>query len=143
MKNILIVDDEESTRLLYAEELSDEGYEVITTNDYSRLMELIEEKRPDVIILDIKLGEYNGLDLLVDIRNTYYDLPVILCSAYSIFKYDIKSMAADYYVVKNYDLRDLKRKVKMAIEGGMKMQEKGEILKGILIFEEGNHHLAL
>jgi hypothetical protein len=47
--------------------------------------------------------------------NDYYDLPVILCSAYSIFKHDIKSIPANYYVVKGADLRDLKAKVEMAL----------------------------
>jgi DNA-binding response OmpR family regulator len=64
------------------------------------------------------LGEYDGLDLLQDIRKTYYDLPVILCSAYPVYKYDLKSIAADYYVVKNSTLEELKLKIKMALEGG-------------------------
>ena len=68
MGRILIVDDEESTRLLYAEELSEEGYEVITTNDYLGLLEIIKHQRPDLIVLDIRLGEFNGLDLLQDPR---------------------------------------------------------------------------
>ncbi len=117
MNRILIVDDEKSIQLLFADELTDEGYEVITTGDGSGLMGLIEKKRPDLVVLDIKLGENDGLDLLQDIRNTYYDLPVVMCTAYPDFKYDLKSIAADYYVVKSSDLRELKEKVKMAFEG--------------------------
>lgn len=117
MNRILIVDDEESIQILYADEFTEEGYEVITTADGSRLLELIEEERPDLIVLDIVLGEYNGLDLLQDIRNIYHNLPVILCTAYSTFKYDLKSIAADHYVVKSSDLKELKLKVKMALEG--------------------------
>jgi len=118
MNKILVVDDEESIQIFYVDELTEEGYEVITTDDSSRLMELIEQERPDLIVLDIILGGYNGLDLLQDIRNTYYNLPVILCTAYSTFKYDLKSIAADYYVVKSSDLKELKLKIKMALEGG-------------------------
>jgi DNA-binding NtrC family response regulator len=119
MKRILIVDDEEAIRMFYAVELAEEGYEVITCGEGSRILDLVAQSSPDVVILDIKMGEHNGLDLLQDIRKDHYDLPVILCSAYSVFKYDIKSIAADYYVVKSADLRDLKGKVQMAIEGGM------------------------
>jgi DNA-binding response OmpR family regulator len=109
MNRILILDDEESIQILYADELAEEGYEVITSGDGSRIPELIEKERPDLIILDIKLGEYNG---------TYYNLPVILCTAYPNFKYYLKSIAADYYVVKSSSLRELKLKIKMALEGG-------------------------
>jgi DNA-binding response OmpR family regulator len=118
MHRILIVDDEKSIQLLFADELTEEGYEVITTGDGAKLMGLIEKKRPDLVVLDIKLGENDGLDLLQDIRNTYYDLPVVMCTAYPDFKYDLKSIAADYYVVKSSDLRELKRKIKMAFESG-------------------------
>ncbi len=118
MNRILIVDDEKSIQLLFADELTEEGYEVITTGDGSGLMGLIEKKRPDLVVLDIKLGTNDGLDLLQDIRNTYYDLPVVMCTAYPDFKYDLKSIAADYYVVKSSDLRELKEKVKMAFESG-------------------------
>jgi two-component system response regulator (stage 0 sporulation protein F) len=117
MNRILIVDDEESMRILYADELTEEGYEVITTADGSRLLELIEQERPDLIVLDIVLGEHSGLDLLQDIRNAYSNLPVIICTAYSTFKYDLRATAADHYVVKSSDIRGLKLKVKGALEG--------------------------
>jgi len=123
MNRILIVDDEKAIQLLYADELTEEGYEVITTGDGSGTLELIEQKRPDLVVLDIKLGENDGLDLLQDIRNTYYDLPVVMCTAYPDFKYDLKSIAADYYVVKSSDLRELKEKVKMAFEGSEQFQQ--------------------
>ncbi len=116
MNKILIVDDEEAIQLLYSEELTEEGYDVVTSGQVTRLMELITQKRPDLIVLDIKLGKYDGLDLLQDIRNTWNNLPIILCTAYPSFKYDLKSIAADYYVVKSSDLRELKLKIKMALE---------------------------
>ena len=122
MNRILIVDDEKSIQLLFADELTEEGYEVITTGDGSELMELIEQWRPDLVVLDIKLGENDGLDLLQDIRNNYYNLPVVMCTAYPDFKYDLKSIAADYYVVKSSDLRELKKKIKMAFESGEPFQ---------------------
>jgi two-component system response regulator (stage 0 sporulation protein F) len=116
-KKILIVDDEEVIRMLYGEELEDEGYVVITTGSGHGLVELVEEKKPDLIILDIKMAEHNGLDLLQDIRKFFYNIPVILCSAYSSYKGDLKSIAADYYVVKSADLSELKQKIEMALEG--------------------------
>ncbi len=116
MAKILVVDDEEHIRYLYSEELSEAGYEVVTHDSGDGILEKIEEEKPDLIVLDIKMGEYNGLDILQQIRNKYYDLPVILCTAYDTFKEDIKSIAADFYVIKSFDLTDLKNKIAMALE---------------------------
>jgi len=118
MAKILIVDDEEHIRHLYSEELGDEGYEVITAENGHLLLEKIEEEKPDLVVLDIKMVDYNGLDLLQDIRNRFYDLPVVLCTAYDTFKEDIKSIAADYYVIKSFDLSELKSKIARALDAG-------------------------
>jgi len=119
MKKILIVDDEEVIRMLYSEELEEEGYKVVTTCTGRGLIELIDAEKPDLVVLDIKMAEHDGLDLLQDIRKDFYNVPVILCSAYSSFKGDLKSIAADYYVVKSADLTELKQKIKMALEGNI------------------------
>jgi DNA-binding NtrC family response regulator len=120
MAKILIVDDEEHIRFLYSEELAEVGYEVITADSGFKLLERIEAEKPDLVVLDIKMVDYNGLDLLQDIRNKYYDLPVVLCTAYDTFKEDMKSIAADYYVIKSFDLTELKTKIAMALESSSK-----------------------
>jgi DNA-binding response OmpR family regulator len=116
MAKILIVDDEEHIRFLYSEELSEAGYEVVTADSGYKLMERIEDEKPDLIVLDIKMVDYNGLDLLQDIRNKFYNMPVVLCTAYDTFKEDMKSIAADFYVIKSFDLSELKSKIAMALE---------------------------
>jgi two-component system response regulator (stage 0 sporulation protein F) len=118
MNRILVLDDDEAIRMLYADELYEEGYEVIASGDVLQVIQLIEQKRPDLIVMDIRLGKFNGLDLLQDIRNAYYDIPVILCTAYPAFQYDMKSIAADYFVIKSSNLTELKAKIKTAIETG-------------------------
>jgi DNA-binding response OmpR family regulator len=116
MPKILIVDDEEGIRMLYSMELEDEGYEVVTLPDGKDLLQAIRKEKPDCLVLDIKMREYNGLDLLQEVRKKHYDLPVILNSAYSSFKVDLKAVAADYYVVKSSDLSELKAKLKVVLE---------------------------
>lgn len=116
MSRVLIVDDEEHIRSLYKLELEDDGYEVNTLGSGKKLLETIDTFKPDAIILDIKMVDVSGLDLLQQVRDSHYDLPVILCSAYGSFKGDIKSVAADYYVVKSSDLTELKKKLKIALE---------------------------
>ena len=68
------------------------------------------------MVLDIKLVDYNGLELLQEVRNIHHDLPVILCTAYDTYKYDPKSIAANYYVVKSFDLSELKLAIQRAVE---------------------------
>ena len=116
MARILAVDDEEYIRLLYREELSEEGHKVWTAATGHELLRKIENLHPDAVVLDIKLVDYDGLELLQEIRNQYHDLPVILCTAYDTYKEDMKSIAADYYVVKSFDLSELKMAVRRVIE---------------------------
>jgi DNA-binding response OmpR family regulator len=115
MDKVLVVDDNDLIRMLYAEELTEEGYEVITSDKASGLMELLKRENPDLIVLDIKLADGNGLDLLQDIR-TRYHVPVILCTSYPWFKDDLRLLGADYYVLKSSDLQELKSRVRMAFE---------------------------
>lgn len=119
MAKILIVDDEKHILQYYAEELSGLGYEVATTDTGDRLLGRILFYKPEVVILDIKLIDYDGLELLQQIRKEYPNLPVILSSAYDSFVYDPKAIAADYYVVKSFDLYPLQEAVRKAIEGNM------------------------
>lgn len=123
MAKILIVDDEQHIRYLYSEELTEAGYEVTTAENGFKLLDRIEEEKPDLVVLDIKMVGYNGLDLLQEIRNKFYDLPVILCTAYDTFKEDMKSIAADHYVIKSFDLTELKNRIAMALESS---KQKGQ-----------------
>lgn len=116
MARILIVDDEEHIRTLYTLELEDEGHEVLSLGTGKGLTAEIERFGPDVVILDIKMVDVSGLDVLQEVRTRFYDLPVILCSAYGSYKGDLKSIAADYYVVKSSDLTELKKRIAAALE---------------------------
>ena len=122
MNKVIIMDNDASIRMFYAEELTEEGYEVIASGEGSELMDLISEYRPDIVVMAVRLGKYNGLDLLQDIRYRYHSLPVILCSAFSEYRYDLRSIAADYFVVKSSNVEELKTKIKMAIEGEIHLQ---------------------
>ena len=86
MARILLVDDEEYIRRLYTEELSEEGHKVFTVASGHNLLKRIDSFQPEAVVLDIRLADYNGLELLQEIRNLYHDLPVILCTAYNTYK---------------------------------------------------------
>ncbi|QJT10432.1 response regulator [Oceanidesulfovibrio marinus] len=115
-KKVLVVDDEKHIRMLYREELESEGYDIATSDGQEEILDVIARENPRVVILDIKLGaNRSGLDLLQEIRDKDPDIPVILSTAYDSFQHDLKSVSADYYVVKSVDLSELKSKVALAM----------------------------
>ncbi len=112
MAKILIVDDEVNVRKLYSEELESEGYETLSAATLDEAIEKVETGNPDLIVLDIKLGEESGIDCLLKIVEYRKDLPVIINSAYSVYKDNFQTWAADAYIVKSMDLGPLKAKIK-------------------------------
>lgn len=111
-KKVLIVDDEENIRLLYKDAFEADGYTVALSDGREPILEVLRRESPNVVVLDIKLNQkISGLDLLQEIRSTNTTLPVILSTAYDSFQHDMKSIAADHYVVKSVDLTELKAKV--------------------------------
>jgi DNA-binding response OmpR family regulator len=116
MTRILHIDKDDAIRFLYEEELTEEGYEVIGTNNCKGILDKIAKLNPNIIILEPKFPKVDGLDILQSIRATHYNIPVIISTAYSDFRYDPRSITADYFVIKCSDLRELKLKINMAIE---------------------------
>jgi DNA-binding response OmpR family regulator len=117
-KKVLVVDDERNIRLLLREELSDEGYDVIEAESGAQALKMISEEKPDLVTLDIRMPGEDGLTILRKIRETEYDLPVIICSAYSVYKSDFSAVAADHYVIKSSNFDELKNKIREVLSYG-------------------------
>ena len=111
MAKLLIVDDESSIRLLYAEELAEEGHDVTTAASVIEAVEKLEQGNFDLVVLDIKLKNESGLDLLQKIVKERHEMPVILSTAFSFYKDDFSAWLADGYVVKSSDLTELKEEI--------------------------------
>ena len=115
MSRTLVVDDESSIRLLYSHELADEGYEIATAANAADAVELLRRDDFDLILLDIKLKNESGLELLQRIVKERHNLPVILCTAFSCYKDDFSAWLADGYVVKSSDLQELKDEIRRVL----------------------------
>jgi len=111
-----VVDDEEHIRLLYKEELEEEGYEVELAEGGEEALEKLDKLRPDLVTLDLKMPGMGGLEVLSRIREQDKELPVIICTAYGDYKRDLTTWASDAYVVKSSDLSDLKRVIREFLE---------------------------
>ncbi len=111
MSRLLVVDDEANIRILYAEELAEEGYEVVTAATTAEAIEKLHQSPFDLVVLDIKLKNENGIELLQKLVRERHEMPVILCSAFSCYKDDFSAWLADGYVVKSGDLTELKQEI--------------------------------
>ncbi len=116
MSKILVADEEQFIRELLSLELSEAGYQVFTAGSCHKLMQKIGIIQPDLVVLESQVGEFDGLEILQEIRDCQADLPVVMYSSDESKKYDLRAIAADYYVIKSYDLTELKAKIAHAIE---------------------------
>ena len=112
MKKILVADDEMSIRLLYSEELKEEGYEVYLAANGREALDIVDKVPLDLVILDIKMPEMDGIEALRQIKERQPDLPVLLSTAYGEYRQDFATWASDEYLVKSSDLEDLKSAVR-------------------------------
>ena len=109
---ILLVDDEEHIRLLFKEELEEEGYSIGLASNGFEALEMLKTSQFDLVVLDIKMPGMNGIQTLNEIKKLNKEQRVILCSAYGEFKQDFSSWVSDAYVVKSADMRELKDTIK-------------------------------
>jgi DNA-binding response OmpR family regulator len=113
---ILIVEDDASQRLLYSEELKDEGYEPITAKNGKEAMQILKKIKPDLIMLDIIMPVMDGMEALGRIIGRHKDIPIILYSSYPHYKDDFMSWMADAYLTKSSDLTELKETIRNLLE---------------------------
>ena len=112
MKKILVVDDEANIRELYKEELEEMGYAVTTVPDAVKALSLLETAKFDLITLDMRMPDMDGIEALRKMKERDSALPVIICTAYEEYKHDFGSWCSDAYVVKSADMSQLRDAVK-------------------------------
>ncbi len=116
MAKILIVDDEINIQLLYKEEFQGFGHQINLASTAEEAMEKIQQSKPDLIILDIKMPGTDGIEFMRKLKEEKSDISVVLCSAYGGFKNDFRVWASDAYVIKSANLTELKSIVKQTLD---------------------------
>lgn len=117
MKRILVVDDEKNIRALFRDELEEAGYEVETAGSGADALAKVQASPPDLMVLDIRMEDMTGLEVLEQVRRDYAELPVIMCTAVRGLQDDFTvwdSKVSDY-ITKPVDLDDLKEKIRKAL----------------------------
>lgn len=114
---ILIVDDEPAIVQVIHERLAREGFAVVSAHNGEAALSALEHHRPDLIILDLMLPDVDGFEVLRRLRQSGYDLPVIVLTARDD---DVDvivglELGADDYVVKPFNPRELAARVRAVL----------------------------
>ena len=130
---ILVVDDEPALRLTLQEALASEGHSVRTAADGAEAMKAIESIRFALVLLDLRLPDVEGLDLLGRILDRRPDVPVVMITAYSTIETAVAAMragAADF-LPKPFTPGELRETVARALQGREASQSEAEYAERI------------
>jgi DNA-binding response OmpR family regulator len=126
MARILVVDDEQKIRKIVTSYLQQEGFEVSEAEDGPSAVEMAERLDPDVIVLDVMLPGFDGIETLRQIR-TKSDVYVIMLTARGeeTDKLIGLSVGADDYVTKPFSTRELVARIKAVLRRSRPGIEQG------------------
>ncbi len=127
---ILIVDDEESHRMMLRAVLTDEGYAVAEASDGAEAVTAVEKEAFDLILLDIRMTTMDGIEALTEIRKISPLVPVLIMTAYSSVKTAVEALKAGAfdYLTKPLDIEELKILMEKALEH-YHLREENMVLK--------------
>ncbi len=116
---ILVIDDEKDLIHLFEKALTHEGYTVLTALDGISGLKIVKEKKPDIVLLDLKMPKMDGIEVLRHIKKIDKNIVVIIITGYGTM--DSARMAMKFgafdYVTKPTDLEYLKA----IIQDGLKL----------------------
>ncbi len=126
-QRILVVDDERLIRWSLRERLTAEGYDVLEAADGAGAKRIIDEEEFDAALLDLRLPDADGADLVERVHDVMPHVPVIVITAYSSIDSAVRVMKAGAidYIAKPFDMDDLASVVRRAIEAAEQQGRAG------------------
>jgi CheY-like chemotaxis protein len=116
MKTILVVDDDRNLRRLYKNELEAEGYRVTLAANGREALTLVASELPDLVVMDIRMPELDGLEAMAHVLREHGGVPVLLNTAYSSYQDSFLAWAAEGYLIKSSDLEPLKKRIREVLQ---------------------------
>jgi len=111
MTKVIVVDDEEDMADSIAQTLEIEGIDVLAKgHDGEEAFQLYEKLKPDVVLLDMKMPNYDGAYALEKIKGKYPDAKVVVVTAFTDYKFDNEQ--ADAIIYKPYELKPFIQTIK-------------------------------
>jgi two-component system, NtrC family, response regulator GlrR len=116
--HVVVIDDEEDLCVLLSLRLEHHGFRVSTEQTARGGLEILEREVVDAMILDVRLENENGLDMLVEVQNRSLDLPVIVLTAHGSVEAAVEAMSRGAYgfLTKPFDDHELLEKLEHAVE---------------------------
>jgi two-component system, OmpR family, response regulator len=143
---ILTVDDESSLTELLSMALRYEGWEVSTASSGLAAVKTAREIRPDAIVLDMMLPDFDGLEVMRRIRSEQPDVPVIFLTARDALDDRIGGLTAggDDYVTKPFSLEELVARLRGLLRrsGAATARNESQLVVGDLILDEDSHEVS-
>jgi two-component system response regulator (stage 0 sporulation protein F) len=118
MIRVMVVDNDEGIRCLYEQVLSADGYTVMLACNGIEAVEMLKVQKPDIVVLNIRMPGTDGIELLGKVLDMERRLPVIINSAYSMYKDSFLTWLADACIIKSPDLVALKLKIRELLDAG-------------------------
>lgn len=111
-RRVLFIEDEPALRLSYERAFATR-YDVSCAATGAEALRLLESTRPEVLVLDLRLPDTDGVDLLRRMRSVRPGIPVIITSAYVSIEPQLRVLNLPYsaYLVKPLDLADLAQRI--------------------------------
>lgn len=143
MNTVLVIDDEQLVRWSIEKLLAKDGYEVVAVGTGAEGLLKIKEGMPDIILLDMKLPDIDGMEILRTVKKENSDVPVIMITAYGSIDSAVNAMRAGAYdyIVKPFDAEKLKLVVNRTIEL-FKLRNELELFKDKAQKEYGFHRIV-
>jgi DNA-binding NtrC family response regulator len=124
-QKILLVDDEPNIMELLSVALEDEGYRILEANNGTEALAQVEKEKPQVVLLDIRMPNMDGIQVLRQIKETNKTTCVIMMTAYGAMDTVLETMklGAYDYLTKPVDLEKVKVMIRRALEAQRLAQE--------------------
>lgn len=118
LKKVLVVDDERPIRELLKRVLVKEGYEVLTASDGKQALQRIEEVRPNLVLMDIRMPGVDGLEVLEQIKSRYPKIEVVMITGFGTKELALRSMktGALDFMSKPFNISRVREIVKKCFE---------------------------
>lgn len=113
---ILVVDDEKEVTMSLQSFFKTLGHEMYTALDGDEANKIIDQVKPELVILDIRMPKVDGKKILKRIRRTYSDMKVIVITAYEQEKEEVEKLGVDGFFMKPVDLPGLINRIKYVLE---------------------------
>ena len=143
---VLVVDDEPNIAELLAMALRLEGWDIAVAHSGAKAVAAARKERPDAVVLDIMLPDFDGLEVMRRIRSQQPELPVLFLTARDSVEDRVAGLTAggDDYVTKPFSLEEVVARLRALLRraGASTPRATSQLTVGDLVLDEDSHEVS-